>query len=168
MENPFREVKGALATHVPLLTRVFDISEGDVLEIGTGYFSTLLLHWLSTMSKRHVYSYESKDGWYQKALKYNKNYHHIVLCKNWESADFVNKHWGVVFVDHSPEARRHVDVARLKDKADYIVIHDTSPECDEIYQYSKIWPLFKYRYDYTKIAPNTSVVSNFKNLKNIP
>jgi hypothetical protein len=47
------------ATHIPLLIRVFDISEGDVLEVGTGWFSTLVLHWLAHIYKRQVYSYST-------------------------------------------------------------------------------------------------------------
>lgn len=155
------------ASHVPLLTRVFDLSEGDVLEVGTGYFSTLLLHWLATMTKRQVYSYESKTYWYERAKRYENEYQHIILCESWDKADFDQRHWGLAFIDHSPKHRRPVDIARLADKADYLVIHDTDPERDNLYRMSRIWGLFKYRYDYTKMTPYTTVVSNFKDLRNV-
>ena len=159
--------KASVASHLPLLTRVFDRSSGDVLEIGTGYFSTLLLHWLATISERHVYSYESSQGWYDRAKKHESEYHHIVLCKDWASADFDQRRWGLVFVDHRPEDRRHVEIERLAHLADYIVIHDTVPEWDARYQYGKIWHLFKYRYDYTRLWPYSTVVSNFYDVSDI-
>jgi hypothetical protein len=160
--------RDSVATHIPLLARVFDISEGDVLEIGTGYYSTLLLHWLSTISKRHVYSYENRTYWFTRNQQYESKYHHIVLCTDWKSADFDQRHWGMAFIDHSPGWRRPKEVARLADKADYLVIHDTEPDENDRYAFEKTWGLFKYRYDYTKLRPNTSVVSNFKDLSNVP
>ncbi len=167
MDATHKVRRESVATHIPLLVRVFDLSEGDVLEIGTGYFSTLLLHWLATISRRHVYSYESKSAWYQRAKKYESEFHHIVFCGDWDQADFDQRHWGLVFVDHSPGRRRPVEVARLANKADYIVIHDTDPEREGHYEFSRIWGLFKYRYDYTRLWPNSSVVSNCKDLSGI-
>jgi hypothetical protein len=158
--------KSALATHVPLLVRVFDVSEGDVLEIGTGWFSTLILHWLAHIKKRKVYSYESKEHWYQRALRYKSPYHEIIKVKDWDELP-VDRHWGLVFIDHAPEARRHVEVQRFADHADYIVMHDTQPENDGKYQFGKIWHLFKYRYDWKGAKPWTSVVSNFKDLSSL-
>lgn len=157
----------AVASHIPLLTRVFDLSEGDVLEVGTGYFSTLLLHWLATISHRQVYSYESKGYWYQRSKKFENGFHHIIYCPSWDEADFDKREWGLVFIDHSPDSRRPVEIERLANKTDYMVIHDTEPERDWKYGYSKIWSLFNYKHDYKKILPWTSVVSNMKDFSDI-
>lgn len=162
-----------VATHIPLLVRVFDKSEGDVLEIGTGYFSTLILKWLCTMTGRKLVSYETKEGWYKRAkAKATKN-HDVIFCPNLDEADFDKKHWGLVFIDHGPNTRRIVDIKRLVNKCDYMVIHDTQPNSDKNpelptnYHYEEIWPLFKYKYHYKKILPWTSVVSNVKELNDI-
>jgi hypothetical protein len=165
-DNDTRRDRSVLATHVPLLVRVFDISKGDVLEIGTGYFSTLVLHWLAHITKRKVYSYENRDYWYQRALKLKSPYHEIVKVSSWDELP-VNRHWGLVFIDHSPEARRHIEVERFAKSADYIVMHDTQPEDDAMYQFGKIWHLFKYRYDWKNAKPWASVVSNFKALADL-
>lgn len=161
----------AAASHIPLLTRIFDISEGDVLEVGTGYFSTLLLHWLAHVYKRSVYSYESDPYWYKRALKANSEFHKVYKVGNWDElpggSPPSGKRWGVVFIDHSPAERRTLEIERFADKADYIVIHDTEPEQEPHYRYSKIWPKFKYIYHDNKVLPWTSVVSNFKNLNDI-
>jgi tRNA A58 N-methylase Trm61 len=157
-----------VASHIVLLTRVFDKSQGDVLELGTGYFSTLLLHWLATVAKRRVVSYETQKHWYERARRWQSEFHDIVFCRNLDEADFDQRHWGMVFIDHGPNSRRPTDIRRLADKCDYMVIHDTPPEWDDRYGYSAIWPLFKYRYDYAGMFPPTTVVSNFKDLSDIP
>ena len=160
--------KEQIMSHIPLLVRVFDKSEGDVLEIGTGYFSTLLLNWLGDLAKRHTWSYENRPGWHGRAVRNKGNYHHVVHCPNWDDADFGRQRWGLVLIDHNPNYRRITEVRRLANLADYIVCHDTEPENDGGYQYSKIFPEFKYVYHYTKYPAWTSVVSNFKDLSNIP
>lgn len=159
-----------MATHLMLLTRAFDKSEGPVLEMGTGYFSTLYLDWLCSMTGRKLVSYENNKKfpyWEQRALKYQSSYHEVNIIDDWDKADIDNTHWGLAFIDHAPKGRRRIDVARLKDNADYIVMHDTEPGADKFYKYRKIWNLFKYRYNYKKIEPWTSVVSNFKKLGNM-
>ncbi|OGZ27064.1 MAG: hypothetical protein A2427_01040 [Candidatus Nealsonbacteria bacterium RIFOXYC1_FULL_40_7] len=158
--------RSATASHIPLLVRLFDLSEGDVLEIGTGYFSTLLLHWLAHIYKRNVYSYENDPYWYKRALKANSKYHRVIMVNNWDDLP-VDRHWGLVFVDHKPGERRSMEVKRFAKNADYILIHDTEPENEKEYHFSEIWPLFKYVYHQKKTLPWTSAVSNFKNLKDI-
>ena len=121
------------------------------------------------MSDRTLYSYESSRGWYQRAMRNPVSFHKVFKVDNYDQAD-IERHWGLAFIDHSPDWRRHVEVKRLAYLADYIVIHDTNPEFDGLktkkgYKYSKIWPLFKYRYDFTKYFPSTSVVSNFYSLE---
>lgn len=152
------------ATHIPLLIKTFEISRGDVLELGTGYYSTPLLLWLCQMERRNLYSYESDDFWYQKLSNKNEKYHKLYKVDNFDKID-IERHWGMVFIDHAPAGRRRVDIARLANWAEYIVVHDTNESEDRYYRYSKIWSLFKYRYDYTRLSPFTSVVSNFHDLK---
>lgn len=148
-----------MVTHLPLLVRMFDKTEGDVLEMGTGYFSTLVLRWLCEMSGRKLVSYEGNKKWYDRIMKKPKPFHEIIYCPNWDEAK-IERPWGLAFIDHGPNNRRHVDIARLANYADVIVIHDTEPESDKGYHYSKIWDLFKYRYDFTKYLPWASAVSN--------
>lgn len=158
--------KAALATHVPLLIRVFDKSDGDVLEIGTGWFSTLVLHWLAHIYKRNVYSCENSEYWYKRALRFKSEFHHIVKINSWDNLP-ADKHWGLVFVDHFPEGRRHIEIERFKDITDYIVVHDTQPEDDAKYQYLGSWKHFKYKKDWTKAKSWATVVSNLNSLDNI-
>ena len=163
------------ASHIPLLVRAFTLSKGDILELGTGYFSTPILRWLCEMSGwlqegngRTLYSYETSEGWYQRAAIRTKKdlfpFHKVIKIDNFDEAK-IEKHWGLAFIDHAPTRRRQVEIERLANWADYIVIHDTNPQHDRAYKYSKIWGLFKNRYDFTKYYPHTSVVSNFYSLE---
>ena len=150
-----------MATHVPVLVRAFDLSEGDVLEVGTGYFSTTILDWLCAISGRKLVSYETDPKWFERAKRLQSDYHDIIFVENWDKIPLDKKHWGLAFIDHSPHLRRAIEIERLKDKAEYIVAHDTEPRSEKGYDYPRIYPLFKYRFDYKKAEPWTSVLSNF-------
>lgn len=126
MENEDQNI--LTGSHLFLLIRMFDLSKGDILEIGTGYYSTLILHWLATMTKRHVYSYENNEYWYNKIKKKGNEYHHIIFSNDLDNEDFYNKHWGLVFIDNSPANKRPIELEKFKNNADYIVVHDTNPK----------------------------------------
>ena len=149
------------ATHIPLLVRAFDLSRGDVLECGTGYFSTGYLDNLCSITDRKMVSYETSPRWYERAKRFQSDYHDVRFIGDWDEAILTDRHWGMVFIDHKPHARRAVETERVKDHADFIVCHDTQPNAAGLYDYVKVFPLFCYRYDYKKIVPWTSIVSNF-------
>ena len=103
-----------------------------------------------------------------------------------------NKRWSVVFIDHElfaeleemftfktrdkkislsmhapdniPECV-YIDTIRLKNHADYIILHDTNDV--SVYNYDEVWKHFKYVHHWTYCIPNTSVVSNFKKLNKL-
>lgn len=153
-----------MATHIPILVRAFDLSQGDILEFGTGYFSTTLLDWLCAVTGRKLISYETDRTWFDRAKKMQSDYHDIIFVENWDVIPLEEKHWGLAFVDHHPNHRRAVEIERLKDFADFIVVHDTEPRSAKSYDYDRIYPLFKYRFDDKKVEPWTSVFSNTVNV----
>jgi hypothetical protein len=141
--------------------RIFDLSKGDVLEMGTGFFSTMYLHHLAAITDRKVVSYESAEHWYNRARRYQSEYHEVIKVQLWDDANVIDRHWGMVLIDYSPQGSRIKGMERVKDNADFVVVHDTEPRSERIYGYSKVAGLYKYRYDYKKIDPWTSVFSNF-------
>jgi len=153
-----------MASHLPTLVRAYDISKGDILELGTGYFSTLMLDWLSAITDRKVVSYETNPDWYARAKKLQSSYHDVIFVESWDKVPFEEKHWGLAFIDCDPHASRATAIERLKDNADYIVAHDTEPRSEKGYNYPRIYPLFKYRFDDKRVMPWTSVFSNFHSL----
>lgn len=150
-------------SHLPLLIKVFNLSEGPVLEMGMGLFSTPVLHWLCLDNKRELVSYDNTREYYDMNKTFESPTHKIFYVDNddWRAAD-IDKHWGMVFIDQHPSLRRGEDAVRLAQLADYVVMHDTNDEPGHNYQ--KVWAHYKYRYDWKRQKPYTTVLSNFKEL----
>jgi hypothetical protein len=144
------------STHMPMLLKTVQSTSGAVLEIGSGLYSTPLLHWLCAEDRRKLVTHEAKDEYYNWAKKYQSKTHSIT-----KSLDGLEKlKWSVVFIDGEEIDR--ADLAILfKDSAEYVVLHDSD---ERAYNYDKVFPHFKYRYDWTFATPNTTVLSNFKEL----
>lgn len=145
-----------------MLLKTVGRSDGHVLELGAGIFSTPLLHWLCKDRNIKLVTLENNIDYFNFARQFRSRLHSIKFIEKTE--DFpVRGHWGVVFIDHEmPYQKRGEDAVRFKDNANYIVLHDT--ETEKLYGYDKIWEHFKYRYDWRECRPWTSVVSNFKDL----
>lgn len=148
---------------MPMLIKTVQLTDGDVLELGGGYFSTPLLHWLCAESGRKLVTYESNYEYFKSLKAFQSRNHRIRFAEDWNKID-LSGFWSVAFIDHTQE-RRKIDAIRLKRNADYIVIHDT--EKIEDYGYDdEFWSNFEFRYDWTATTPHTSVLSNFKTLHN--
>ena len=148
-------------THMTMLLKVLDHSQGDVLEVGGGPFSTPLLHWICKMQGRKLITYENEPIFYNLCKKFQSGLHRIRFIENWD--DIPLKNYGLVFIDHHPDARRVVDLIRFKDCADFIVCHDT--EKREKYGWDQADKFFKYQHIWKECRPWTSVYSNKYNLK---
>jgi hypothetical protein len=155
------QLKPSEGSHIPVLIKVMQVTTGDVLELGTGLNSTPVLHWLCSEMGRKMDSYESIPMFHRIAWNYNNDFHKVHLIEDWDTMP-IDRHWSVVFIDHAPGVRRVEDMIRVKDNADYVIVHDTEPKSDWHYNYSKGFPSYKYRYDYTKGYPHTTILSNFK------
>lgn len=160
-------VSGAYGTHLAPLIQAMSKTDGDVLELGLGVFSTPYLHYQCILSDRKLVSYENDAGWAHFFIKYgyeNPN-HEIKVVDNYDEAD-IEKKWDVVLVDHSPSARRVVDIKRLANLAKYIIIHDSNDNARSRreYNYASIYPLFKYQTIWDKDNTFATVLSNLVEL----
>ncbi len=153
-------------SHLPILIRLVLMTDGPILELGTGFFSTPVLHWLCAEKNRKLVSYDSQERFVEVANNYITDWHEVHLVDDWDKID-ISQHWGVAFIDHGPGPRRKVEMARVANNADYVIVHDTEPGNDWYYHFSEVAHLYKYRYDYDRVYPNTSVFSNFKDLSNL-
>ena len=155
------------STFMPVLMEVMEKTNGDVLELGPGVFSTPYLHWMCERQGRNLLSIENDKNWYRFCKKYYETEHHkFMLVENWNDCkDIITKKWDVALVDHSPSGRRVEEIKILADLAKYIVAHDSDPWKDHQYHYSTIYPLFKYTYNFTEVDHNTALLSNFVDLK---
>lgn len=153
-------------SHLPVLIKIMNQTTGPVLELGMGFFSTHYLHWACYENRRRLLSYEHDPVLLEWSESFVNDYHEIKFVDNWDNAD-LSGHWNVVLVDHAPTPRRRHEIARLANSADYLIIHDSEPERNGWQKYSRIYPLFKYRKDFDRERPFTTVLSNFKDLTDL-
>lgn len=156
----------AYGTHLPCLIKALSKTTGDILELGTGVFSTPYLRYQCMLADRLLVSYENYREWYDFMLKYwtsNKN-HQINFIEKYSDAP-IQKEWDVVLIDQTPDVSRSEEAMRLKDLAKYIVIHDSNPSNHRVTHYDKIYPYFKYKIDWTGDKNRSTVISNLVDLK---
>jgi len=153
-------------THLPCLIKAMEKTSGDVLELGTGVFSTPYLHYMCLLNNRKLVSYENYKEWYDFLMKYNyqNDNHEIHFIEKYADAP-IEKEWDVVLIDQTPDSSRAEEIIRLADLAKYIVIHDSNGRYNNIYHYDTIYPLFKYRTIWDRDGNHASVLSNFVDLE---
>ncbi len=145
-------------THIPTLLKVIPLTTGDVCEVGAGFNSTPLLHWLC--QGRNLVTYENDQEWFRFAKQF-QTYTHKIYSFN--EIDF-DRHWSVVFIDsvidgERTQRQRGEDVLKFKN-VDIFILHDTEPIDLGHYHYDRVFLKFKYRKDWTECLPHTSIISN--------
>ena len=151
-------IKRAWGSHLAVLLHLLEKTEGPVIELGGGMFSTPFLHWACLDAGRRLVTYEGQEGWYNKIKTFQRKHHDVRFVENWDAID-LSGNWGFAFVDHEPAPRRHKEVARLT-HVDYVALHDAGGRDGVQYGYEKIEHLFKFAYMYRKARPMTAIVSN--------
>lgn len=162
------KLKGHLhwGSHMPVLMRMVEFTGGDIAEFGTGIYSTPFLHYTCMLQGRHLTSYESNPAFYEIYKGYQCDFHDVVFVEDWEKLRLKPKRrWDIAFIDVDPDLARKEIAKKVRTLANYVILHDSQPQ-DEKYRHysSEVYPLYRRRYDYTKLMPNTTVLSNFKNI----
>lgn len=146
------ESKNDYDSHLPLLKACLDITEGGIIELGSGVFSTVLLRNFAQTTNRHFRTFDSKHEWAEITQ--------AEYIKDWEGEKWVIP-CGLVFIDEAPAEHRKISIEKYRDIADILVIHDTEPTADYVYGLSEILKTFKYRVDYKPEGkPWATAVSN--------
>lgn len=153
------KIKAHWASHLPVLIKTLERTTGPVLELGGGLFSTPYLHWMCHVQNRRLITYDHVERYYEFEKQLANEMHDVIFVEDWDKVEF-NDYYGVVFADHAPAERRVVEIERLKDKADFIVVHDTELRHEYEYNYKSIYPLFRWNVKYREAMPHTSVLSN--------
>lgn len=154
-------------SHLPVLIKALQHTRGAVLEMGIGYSSTPLLHWMCTANKQNLMSLETDLDWLSQFKEYENDYHILAHVKDWQIVGFNMNEWGLVLIDHRPAKERANSAIRLKDKAKIILLHDSEPEIDRFYRYGRAYKHFKFVYQYTKVKPHTAILSNFIDVRRL-
>jgi hypothetical protein len=129
-------------------------SQKPIVEFGCGVGSTPYLQDYSKKNSRQLISYDFNLEW---ASKYD-----AIHVTDWDS--IIHEEYSVALIDHSPADRRYKDIAIVKDKCDYIIIHDTEPEATG-YLYNLIWELFPYRRDLETTTNNHTICATIVSTK---
>lgn len=151
-EKTFLEGVKNWDNHRPLLWLALEATkthEKPVLEMGCGDGSTPYLKGYCDKNNRTLISYDYNKEW---ADKYN-----AIHVEDWDSIEHDN--YSVVLIDHSPGERRYLDIIKLCNSCEYMIIHDSEPAATG-YMLDKIWNLFKYRCDLKTDGAWATVVSN--------
>ena len=126
------------ATHQPTLYAVVHATDGPVLELGLGAYSTPLIHkWLEN-SERDIVSVDNDQERIRRfANLYSTSSHSFVFSD--QSIDRMSEHiirisggakWSVVFVDHDNQSSRDsrlISLLLMAPFAKFLVIHDVQP-----------------------------------------
>ena len=154
-------------SHLSVLIRLMEMTDGPVLELGTGFFSTTYLHHACYLRNRKLVSYESDPQYFKFLKKVETPWHEIhKVDENWDIQEVKrgvhsDDKWSIVFIDF-----KRKDLAKmLRNSAYYVVVHDSQPRDEHLYNYKTLNKWFKRRYDCTKFDPHTTVVSNYKELR---
>ena len=70
---------GEFGTHTRLLWAAAKATQGDVLEMGTGAFSTPMLHNLTASAGRRLVSAETDSAWLSKFQEQGFGHHQLLL-----------------------------------------------------------------------------------------
>ena len=151
------------STHMPILIKLASITKGPIMEVGSGIYSTPILHWLCDETKRPLVSYENDKGFIKLAREYESENHKVRFIEDYLKIPNTN-FYSIILIDHSGHARGKTAV-HFKNSAEYLVIHDSDVVRKNMYQIA--FPEFKYRKDYNRYIPWTTVLSNTKPLNKL-
>lgn len=135
--------------------------QSPVMEMGCGYHSTGLFHQIVVNEqKRFLLSTDTDRDWLEK-FEANMTtslhqFRHIAQTSDWDTVGIDRPRWSIIFVDHKPGDRRVVDIIRLANVTDIMIVHDTETEG---YNYERGLAQFPYRYRFKYLKLHTDVVS---------
>jgi hypothetical protein len=159
---------------IPFLASLW-VTDGAILELGSGWYSTPVAHRISDVHNRSVLTADSTYTWLNHFLFLSSSKHSLYLVgdtnqkvatangkpalevvRSWKSIGHQQKHWGFIFVDHAPSGQRVVDLERLRQQGDLFLIHDTESANEIFYKVANVLGTFKYR---TTFGPGWSVIT---------
>ena len=154
--------KGYGSHQVNLLAAAY-VTDGPMLEMGSGNFSTPMLHNISQDRERLLYTAETNYKWIHALKHYQSQFHFFrrvrpnPIWNDWDVVGDAQRRWGLVFIDHQPVNRRSVDLHRLRSRTDLFVVHDA-----QFIRHRYNFTEFKYQFfEWPKgYVEATNVVSN--------
>jgi hypothetical protein len=153
------------ATHVPALGMGMMMTDGDVLELGTGLVSTPMLSAMIKFTNRRLVSLEQSERWWRgMSQQYQGERHDVVYCPGFERMEEIatSQRWGLVLVDHElPDQvsyeHRVKMLGMLRSWAEVVVVHDTE---DDRVDWDGAMDDYRFRWTFRMVTPWTTMLSN--------
>lgn len=145
------------STHKEVLKEAVQHTTGPVLELGAGRSSTPLLH--EVCSGRLLVTVDRDVEWLMQFSELATDMHKFEHNLDPAKTKWLDDEWSVVFVDHAPGETRGKAVERAREHAEYILVHDSE---DLGYGIEDLLQTFKYRKDFRRVRPWTTVVSEMR------
>ena len=148
---------------IPLIIAAL-LSDGDLLELGMGLYSTPVIHKLSVDKEKMATSIDTNAQWASKFQFYNETSTHQLLVMPFE--EMINygsyKNWGVVLVDHGFANKRYINVVKFANNSQIVLAHDAEDPAEMFYKYKhfKVREHFKFSCRYTVFHRNNMSLSN--------
>lgn len=148
----------AFGSHLAPLLGCVTRTDGRVLELGSGLYSTPVLH--AAVGDRELLTADRDPVWMARFLYLRSATHRFEQVDDWGAWPALDEAWDVALVDHSPGHERAPAIARLRARARFIVVHDTNAV--EHYGYEPLLSSFRHRRDFMELGLpiRTTVVSD--------
>lgn len=166
-----------VGSHFPILAAAIARTSGPIVECGTGWFSSPLIHLVGL--GRPILSLETDGEWLAKFIHLRSETHklefisivgHHPQIQEWEriGKELEPTKDGVCFLDQSPGEARVPMAKAIKGKFKYIVCHDTDadlPGSGGNYRWRDLRGVFRHEVTYKDVRPWTTVYSDEEEFK---
>lgn len=131
ISTPEMEVAVKYGSHMPALLACVAVTDGPVLELGVGHFSTPQLHAFCGAMGRALVSVELDEVWRHEFSRWLSSPRAHSFYSGIPLEMLVEKRYGVALIDHSPGgANRAAAFKALIDVCDYVVMHDAQRDAE--------------------------------------
>jgi len=169
-----------MGSHIAALHWALDLTDGPVLELGMGDFSTPFLSKMCI--GRRLVSVEWNKEWFERLRMLGTPDHDIRFCQDYNVDSLPIDNFSVVLIDHEPPAeadkpmykyQKRMDAVEFYEmRSELIIVHDTeddwfaqSPRWREIRSKFRYWLEFRHMFPWTTILSQTIPVQNLFNTK---
>lgn len=159
--TPEMETAVKYQSHLPAILACVAITDGPVLELGVGHFSTPHLHALCGAMNRALVSVEKDPEWLNLFLKYKTEDH--LFCDELPGGFS----FAVAFIDHSPGgANRALAFADLIGRSEFVVMHDAQKDAENFQAVEPMLSGLNWHLC-TGIFPHTLIASKIREIPKV-
>jgi hypothetical protein len=145
-------------THLAPLAGCVAHTDGPVIELGAGLYSTSVLH--AMCQGRELVTADSNAEWLDRLRHLETDWHRFVTVDDWSTCHLLDQAWAVALVDQSPGWTRPSAVERLRKRTELLVVHDVPDNPPPGHDIDE----FRHRADFFEPGVNirTSVASDLR------